>query len=201
MENKNKCEKRNLNEIWNVPPRIKVLEALGAIADNRIKIKKEKTKKEKIKKRKTKQGKTKKEKVESVVEIDETKVEGKCISSEGDKVYTIKMAKQKETNKIFIFSDDNGSMFKGYLGYPSIAFLMLKEYLSYDEKLAKALTRIPWKKLNEKFKNYFKTEFVVKQMLKKKGIQPDEINTFVEKVLEEIKEKKFRKLIQKKFSE
>ncbi|MEM4318302.1 MAG: hypothetical protein QW244_00200 [Candidatus Pacearchaeota archaeon] len=147
---------------WKIPPRIKILEALGAIADKRIKI-------EKINR----------------------KVEASCISSEGDRKYKIIYDKEKNA----IVSDDNGSRFKGYLGYPSIALLMLVKSLSFDKKLADALKGIQWKKLNEKFKNYFKVEFVVKQIVKKKGVLLKHIDNFIEKVLEEIREKKFKVLV------
>jgi len=141
-----------LNE-WKIPPRIKILEALGSIADKRIKILKE-----------------------------NNKIEAECLSSEGDKKYKIIFDKKQNA----IFSDDNGSMLKGYLGYPSIALLMLKKDLSFNEEIAKALAGIPWKKLNEKFKNYFKTEIVVKQIAKKRGIDERTINEFIDKILKEI---------------
>ena len=78
---------------WKVPPKIKVLEALGSIADDRIKF------------------------------VSEN--EARVISSSGDKEYTVKF----DISTKRINSTDNGSVYKGYLGYPSIAVLMLKKVL------------------------------------------------------------------------
>ncbi|MEM2822255.1 MAG: hypothetical protein QXE64_01540 [Candidatus Pacearchaeota archaeon] len=158
---KSEKSKKKKVKFWKIPPRIKVLEAAGAIADKRIKIK----------------------------EKNKLTVAG-CISSLGDKVYEVVYDKSKNAIK----SNDNGSLFKGYLGYPSIALLMLEKVLGFDEKLSNALKGIPWKVLNEKFKNYFKTELVVKQILRKKGIDEKSLDKFIEKVLAEIKAKKFKVL-------
>ena len=96
--------------IWNLPPKIKVFEALGAIADGRVSIKGNKA---------------------------------KVISSRGNKEYEVIY----DPSKNAITSNDNGSMLKGYLGYPAIAFLMLKGKLSFDENYAKLLKNIAWKDL------------------------------------------------------
>jgi hypothetical protein len=147
---------------WKLPPRIKILEALGSIADKRISILSEKS-------------------------IDgKTVVKAICISSEKNKVYNIIYIPEDNA----IFADDNGSRFRGYLGYPSIALLMLKKVLSYSPELSLFLKDIPWKKMNEKFKNYYKTESEVKKMLERKGISEKKVDKFIEKVMEEIKQKK-----------
>ena len=143
---------------WKIPPKIKVLEALGAIADGRIKF------------------------------VAEN--EARVVSSSGDKEYIVKFdIKAKKIN-----STDNGSVYKGYLGYPSIAVLMLKDVLPFSEKIANALKGIEWKKLNEKYKAYWKTEFVVKKIAEKKGVTAEEIDTFAKRVIEEIKKLHFSKL-------
>ena len=72
---------------WKNPPKIKVYEALGCIADNRI-------------------------------EVNEN--EAKVYSSSREKYYTVKYDRNS------IMSNDNGSYWVGYLGYPSIALLMKK---------------------------------------------------------------------------
>ncbi len=54
-----------------------------------------------------------------------------------------------------IMCNDNSSYFKGELGYPAIAFLMKIGVLSFDQKLADILKGIPWKDINQKFKNDF----------------------------------------------
>ena len=134
--------------LWLMPPRIKILEALGTIADERIKVK----------------GNT------ATVE-----------SSMHEKTYSVAFDKDSIT------SNDNGSFYKGYLGYPSIAFLMLKGILPYDEKIAKSLKDIKWKELNEKIKDYNKVELIIKTKVARLGIKQNQIDDFITKVLEKIR--------------
>lgn len=111
---------------WKVPPRIKVYEALGAIADNRIAIK----------------GNT------ATVQ-----------SSSGNKEYRVVFDAELHA----IASNDNGSYWQGYLGYPAIAFLIKKEILVCDKNVANLLKGIAWKDINTRFKNDFeKTEEYLK---------------------------------------
>ncbi len=127
------------------PPRIKILEALGAIADNRIKL------------------------------IDDEKAE--VVSSDGTRRYTVIVDHDRRR----VYSNDNGTKLRGYIGYPIIAFLMKKGILPYDERLAQALKGIPWKKLNEKYKKYAIVEEIVKKKALEKGVMPVELDQFVEK--------------------
>jgi hypothetical protein len=135
---------------WKLPPRIKVLEALGCIADGRIEF------------------------------VSET--EARVVGSDGTRVYRVVW-----DGKLGISSNDNGSLYKGYLGYPAIAFLMLKGVLPFDEKLAEALKGIPWRELNEKFRSYAATESYIRELLAEKGVSWAYVDAFVEKVLSEIK--------------
>ncbi|MEM4790951.1 MAG: hypothetical protein QXP54_06020 [Thermofilum sp.] len=143
---------------WRLPPRIKVLEALGCIADGRVQF----------------------------VSDREARVTG----SDGTRTYRVVW-----DGGLGITSNDNGSMYKGYLGYPSIAFLMLKGILPYDEKLAEALKGIPWRDLNEKFRSYSATENYVRELLAEKGISWAYTEAFVERVLAEIKRLKPYKIM------
>jgi len=106
-------------------------------------------------------------------------------SSTGEKNYTVIFQPPDR-----IKSDDNGSVFKGYLGYPAIAFLMLKGLLPYDEQLAEKLKGIPWKELNEKYKDYRKVEFII---LKQRRLDQKRVETFEKEVLQGIK-RKWKKL-------
>jgi len=144
------------SECWLMPPRMKILEALGTIADERIKIK----------------GNT-------------AKVE----SSMHEKTYSVVFNGKNE-----ISSNDNGSFYKGYLGYPSIAFLMLKGIIPYDKEISESLRDIKWKELNEKFKNYSKVEVIIKAISARKGIKQNKIDDFIAKVLDEIQKLNFKKL-------
>ncbi len=146
-----------MGQVWKKPPRIKVLEALGCIADNRIEF------------------------------ISDH--EARVVSSTGERVYTVKWDGGKA-----IFSNDNGSIYRGYLGYPSIAFLMLKGLLPFNKKLANGLKGIPWKRLNEKYKKYWIVESIIKRRLKEKGISEEEVEHFIKEVLMAIDRLKPEKL-------
>jgi hypothetical protein len=52
-------------------------------------------------------------------------------------------------------TNDNGSFYHGYLGYPAIAYLMLAGEVSYNPNVAMHLEGIAWKDINQKFKNDF----------------------------------------------
>ncbi len=130
------------------PPRIKVLEALGAIADNRIK------------------------KINDHYEVT---------SSEGDRTYNVKV------NGKNAYSNDNGTVYRNYVGYPIIAVLMLEGKLKYDKNISQSLKGIDWKKLNETYKNYAKVEEIVYKIAEERGVNKDEINKIVEEVLNELR--------------
>lgn len=130
-----------------LPPRIKVLEALGSIADGRIKI------------------------------IGDH--EAIVSSSTGERSYKVYL----DVDKGVAYSDDNGTRYRGYIGYPIIAFLMLRGILPFDKMLADALKGIPWKTLNEKYKRYAVVEAIVKREAAKKGVTGRKLNAFVKEVM------------------
>ncbi|MEM1610251.1 MAG: hypothetical protein QXQ57_01225 [Sulfolobales archaeon] len=129
------------------PPRIKVLEALGAIADGRIKITSDK---------------------EAIV-----------ISSEGDRSYRVYV----DLEKRIADSNDNGTTYRGYIGYPIIAFLMLRGAIPFRSDIAEALKGIRWRYLNEKYKSYSAVESIIYRDLKAKSIDVGEVNRYVEEVI------------------
>ena len=75
----------------------------------------------------------------------------KVYSSSGNKFYDVSYDPEKQA----IMANDNGSYWKGYLGYPAIAVLMLLGVLPYDEKLGNLMKGIAWKDINQRFKNDF----------------------------------------------
>jgi hypothetical protein len=92
---------------WKLPPRIKIYEALGCIADGRM------------------------------------EVEGnmaKVYSSSRGKFYTVTYDPERQA----IMANDNGSYWQGYLGYPSIAFLMHVGAIRFDHAYAEALEGVAW---------------------------------------------------------
>ena len=165
-------QKKN-SGLWLMPPRIKILEALGTIADKRIELKNNGAKV---------LSSTSKSKILRVIRNHK-------ISDMHEKTYSVTYDGKRK-----ITCNDNGSYYKGYLGYPSIAFLMEKKILAYDENIANALKGIKWKELNEKFKDYYKVEQIIKIRLSRKGIKANQIDDFISKTLEKIKELELEKL-------
>ncbi len=140
----------NLLKLLRLPPRIKVLEACGAIADGRIEV--------------------------------VTENYAKVFSSRRDKVYTVYL----DLNKGLVYSNDNGTLLRGYVGYPIICFMMVKRALPYDDRIAKALAGIPWADLNERYKKYAIVESIVKKIARERGVSEGEIDRFVNEVLRDL---------------
>jgi len=138
------------------PPKIKVLEAAGAIADGRIQQVSEKW--------------------------------FKVRSSEGDKIYSVYV--NMDSNEAC--STDNGTKYRGYVGYPIISVLMMEGVLPYREDVAKALAGIDWKALNEKYKKYAIVEEEVKKIASQKGVPEDVIEGFKNDVYARLKSLKIR---------
>ncbi len=139
-----------------MPPRIKVLEAAGSLADGRVEI------------------------------LDDKRA--RVVSSLGDKTYTVIV----DAEKRLVYSDDNGTKYRGYVGYPIIAVLMKKGMLPYNERVANALKGIKWKTLNEKYKKYWLVEKIVKNIAQRKGVPSEEIDRYVETVLSQLKQLELR---------
>lgn len=135
-----------------LPPRVKILEALGAVADGRVK------------------------------PINERRAV--VISSEGDREYLVVVEGGRA------YSNDNGTKFRGYIGYPIIAFLMVLGRIPYDERVADALKRIRWRELNERYKRYSVVEAVVKRIARDRGVGEDVIDELIDRVNKELE--KFR---------
>ena len=130
---------------WKIPPVIKIYEALGAVADERVHVK-----------------------------GDTVKV----YSSSGNKYYEVTY----DAKKGAIMTNDNGSYWKGYLGYPAIAFLLKKGVLEYKSEVIELFAGIPWKDLNTKFKNDFEKtiEYVFNSF---EGGQREQIEVYAEELL------------------
>mgnify|MGYP001612849542 CR=1 FL=1 len=75
----------------------------------------------------------------------------KVHSSSGNKFYDILY--DPESNSIM--ANDNASYWKGYLGYPAIAYLLKVGILEYKPEFGDLLKGILWKDINQKFKNDF----------------------------------------------
>ncbi len=134
-----------------LPPRIKVLEALGAVAGGRVEVLSEK--------------------------------EARVRSSEGNRVYRVLV--DLESGEVD--SDDNGTVYRNYIGYPIIAFLMKLGRLQYDEEVGKALADIRWRTLNEAYRSYRLVEREVARTLRSSGIDWPRVETLMDGVLRELK--------------
>ena len=142
------------------PPRIKVLEALSAVADRRL------------------------QRLDRGMYL--------VRSSDGSRIYRVYV----DVEKGVAYSDDNGTRYRGYIGYPIIAALMEEGVLSYSERLGEALRGIPWRKLNESLKKYALVEKEVKKIASEKGVSPEELDAFVEETMKRLRGLRLRKLQQ-----
>jgi hypothetical protein len=137
---------------WKQPPRIKIYEALGAIADNRI---------------------------------HTSNNEARVFSSSGNKYYTVRYDPQSQS----ITSNDNGSYWQGYLGYPAIAFLMQTGVLPCKQKYGDALQGIAWKDINQKYSNDFEqTITYCDQLLEAQGINLKEFYIYLDTLMHSIED-------------
>ena len=109
---------------------------------------------------------------------------GKVFSSSRGKYYTVNFDGDNA-----IMCNNNGSYWIGYLGYPAIAFLMVKEKIRFNNKFADTLKDIPWKDMNVKFKNdYEKTQKYVFEILKKRGVDIAAVEKEIDSIFEQIKQ-------------
>lgn len=109
--------------------------------------------------------------------------EAQVSSSSGNKKYIVKYDPYKNS----IIANDNGSYWQGYLGYPSIAFLMVKGVISFDKNLSQSLGGIAWKAVNTKFKNDFaETENYVLDLLSRKKLSPTSVQEKIKIILNEV---------------
>jgi len=116
----------------------------------------------------------------------------KVYSSSGNKRYEVIYEPQLKA----ITSNDNGSFWQGYLGYPMVAFLMLKKLISFDSKMAGWLKGIHWKDINTQFKyDFAKTEEFVRQEMQDRGADLTSFDVFKDRVIAEIKLLGLNKLI------
>ncbi len=110
--------------------------------------------------------------------------EAVVISSDGSRRYHVRISGDA------VSSTDNGSVHRGYLGYPAIAALMLTGTVPFDRDVAEQLKGIPWRELNERFKRYDLVERYVLDRVP----TPERVKSFVNLVYKYLKEHRFRRL-------
>ena len=145
-------------KLLQLPPRIKVLEAIGSIGDNRVHV------------------------------IGD--IEARVVSSTGEREYRVVVFRESE-NTYRVYSNDNGTLYRGYVGYPIIAFLMVKGVIPVDRDIMRAMTGIPWKELNEKYKKYAIVENIVVSRAERMGVSRKVVDDYVNFVLKKLSILKF----------
>lgn len=100
-------------------------------------------------------------------------------SSTHEKSYTVLWSPERDA----FTSNDNGSYWQGYLGYPILCVLMIKKIVPYDATIAEQLSGIEWKKINDKFRgDYDKGISEALTNLESRGINIDNIKKEVERI-------------------
>lgn len=97
-------------------------------------------------------------------------------SSDGTRTYKVYV----DVSRREVDSTDNGTVYRGYVGYPIVSFLMIKKLLPINENLMQSLRGIPWKKLNEEYKNYAK---VMEVIIRDRRLNEIEVNKYIDQVL------------------
>lgn len=144
-----------MSEALKLPPRIKVLEALGSLADGRMEVINDK--------------------------------EARVVSSDGSRTYMVYV----DVGRREVDSTDNGTVYRGYVGYPIIAVLMHKGLLPRDPELEGKLKGLPWKKLNEEYKNYAK---VMEVIFRERGIDEMKANKYIDLVLGQLRRMRLKRV-------
>jgi hypothetical protein len=139
-----------MNVAWKLPPKIKILEALGSLADSRLQV---------------------------------SGNRAKVFSSSRNKYYDVFF--DPDSNSIM--SNDNGSYWQGYLGYPAIALLLHLNVLKFNQVYADWLKGIKWKDINTKFDNDFeKTTVWIHKNIEDKGFDPQDLEREVDKIYSQL---------------
>lgn len=115
----------------------------------------------------------------------------KVSSSSGNKYYEVYY--DATTNAIT--ANDNASYWQGYLGYPSIAFLLAAKHISYNPTVVNLLKDIAWKDINTKFKNNFdETEKYVRELVEERGGKLSTLDETIQEVTSRLEKMHLKKL-------
>lgn len=106
-------------------------------------------------------------------------------SSMGEREYTV-MVIPAGSGIYRVYSNDNGTIHRGYVGYPILAFMMIKDILPVDNVVIKALTGIPWRELNERYQKYAIVENIVLSRAERMGVARGIVEDFVNIVLKKL---------------
>lgn len=109
-------------------------------------------------------------------------------SSDHTKKYTVNW--DQESNAIM--TNDNGTYWQGYLGYPAIAFLMTINKLEYEPKVATFLAGIVWKELNTRYNNNY--DQAIKEVLDQRSDQAKAIEEMIDSLDKQLHDLSLHKL-------
>jgi hypothetical protein len=141
---------------WEMPPPIKVYEALGAIGDGRVRA------------------------IHDGADSAAPRV-WEVVSSDDARTYRVEISADGRE----ISSNDNASYWQGYLGYPAIAVLIARGKLHASAEATRMLAGIPWKELNRRFKNdYARTAAEVARIVAERGGDFDTIRAEAASILD-----------------
>lgn len=108
------------------------------------------------------------------------------VSSDGSRRYVVYV----DVEKGLVYSNDNGTVYRDYVGYPIISVLMLEGMLSFDKDLGEALKGLPWRELNEKYKSYSVVMSIIRGRVGESKWPLYE--KFIDKVMDELSKLKLR---------
>jgi len=93
----------------------------------------------------------------------------KVWASTRDKYYDVRYDADAQA----IMTNDNGSYWQGYLGYPGVAYLLVRDVVHYDKRMAEWLRGFDWKEIATRLKNdWTKVESEVRaEMEKREGVE------------------------------
>lgn len=100
-------------------------------------------------------------------------------SSDGAKAYTVTWSGDTYT------SNDNGTYWQGYAGYPVIAVLLLQGRLTLDRDAAALFSGVNWTRLNQDYKRNYAA--AVDSIVQERGYDAGAIRSAAEKVYSELK--------------
>ncbi|BAN90524.1 hypothetical protein [Aeropyrum camini] len=108
------------------PPAIKILEAAAALGDGRVRI----------------------------LTGGSGGVWAAKVSSSGRPREYLVVVEPRGAGVVYAYSDDNGTRFRGYIGYPILSLMMVAGLLPRDSGVEKLLAGVNWTLLNERMKSY-----------------------------------------------
>ncbi len=114
----------------------------------------------------------------------------RVVSSDGSREYTVYL----DIVRGEVYSDDNGTRYRNYVGYPIIAFMMELGILPKNEAIGKPIVNVPWRKLNEQYKSYELVMKHVLSILQEHDIRPGEVYAYINQVVTKLSKYRLKKL-------